>query len=184
MSIPAAAFRIFTLFFVLSVTTLGCGDGSDDTTFGPSNQEAEMDGDSSGDSVSDTETETETDTEMETSQTFFFGEGGNLWKPEADPVSSGAGNLVVLFDSMFNPEFDGCQVKKTSGEVAPLICINDQPFTQIPFSCFSNGNRQTWRASFPCEEAAEVLVTCQLGSDSYVFTVSEAARGQVCSRFG
>ena len=116
--------------------------------------------------------------------TQFFGESGNLYKPKADETASGAGNMVVLLSAQFTEQFDSCEVRKTDGTVAQLFCNNTVPWTQIPFSCFSNGNRQTWRANFPCGEVAEVLITCRSFNQEVVFTVPEAARGAVCSRFG
>lgn len=89
-----------------------------------------------------------------------------------------------MFDPTFSEQFESCEVTKTTGETAQLVCINDQPFTQIPYSCYSNGGRQTWRATFTCDEVAEVVVTCYLRDEVYIFTVGEAARPQVCSRFG
>ncbi|RMG44827.1 MAG: hypothetical protein D6719_01085 [Candidatus Dadabacteria bacterium] len=114
----------------------------------------------------------------------FFGQKGNLWKPAADGHSSGAGNLVVLFGSHHSKQFERCRVKKTDGTLADLLCINDQPWTQVPFSCFSNGNRQTWRATFPCSQVSQVRVSCLRGGNEWVFTVPDAQKGGVCSRFG
>lgn len=116
--------------------------------------------------------------------TYLFGQDGNLWKPESDPAGAGGGNLVVLFNAQITVQYDNCEVRRTSGEIAQLTCIDDQPWTNPPYSCFNNGGRQTWHASFRCEDAAEVLVTCHKGIDTVIFTVPEAQRGQVCSRFG
>ena len=116
--------------------------------------------------------------------TQFFGQNGNLYKPSADGHSSGAGNLVVLFDSSFTTRFDSCEIKLATGEVAQLLCIDYEEWTQTPFSCFSNGNRQTWRANFTCDKAGEVLVTCRDAMQEVVFTVPEEVRGHVCTRFG
>ncbi len=116
--------------------------------------------------------------------TQFFGQNGNLWKPAGDDHGAGAGNLVVLLSAEFTEEFDSCEVVHASGEVRQLICINDQPWTHTPFSCFSNGDRQTWRADFKCSEAAEVKVTCREEKQEIVFTVPDQVKHQVCSRFG
>ncbi|MCO6431967.1 MAG: hypothetical protein J5J00_14000 [Deltaproteobacteria bacterium] len=116
--------------------------------------------------------------------TQFFGESGNLYKPASDETSSGQGNLVVLLSSQFTTQFDSCEMRKANGEIAQLICINDQPWTHVPFSCFSNGGRQTWRANFRCNEAAEVRVVCRDLNQEVTFTVPDAALGHVCTRFG
>lgn len=117
-------------------------------------------------------------------ETQFFGQSGNIYKPESDPEASGDGNLVVLLSSQFTEQFDRCEIALNTGETKQLVCINNQPWTQIPFSCFSNGNRQTWRADFKCSSAAEVKVTCFEDNQEIIFTVPEAQRGQICSRFG
>lgn len=150
-----------------------CGDDTDDSS---------LDDVSSVDDVVDTGTLA--DTGAITRSTEFFGNNGNLWKPVADETSVGAGNLVVLFSSSFRSQFDRCEVQRNDGTTAQLRCIDDQPFTQIPFSCFSNGNRQTWRADFRCGSAAAVSVTCFDANQEVTFTVPEGQRGNVCSRFG
>ncbi len=116
--------------------------------------------------------------------TQFFGENGNIYKPQSDDKGAGQGNMVVLFSASFTTQFESCSIRKSNGEIAPLLCINDQPWTQIPFSCFSNGNRQTWRANFSCNEVGEVKVTCKDMNQEVVFTVPESARSFVCTRFG
>lgn len=117
-----------------------------------------------------------------TTSTYYFGQNGNLYKPAGDDHGGSPGNLVVLFSSQFSEQFDSCEIALNSGTTAQLICINDQPWTQIPYSCFTNGNRQTWRANFKCGSVAEVKVTCYQNSNKYVFTVPEGARNQICSR--
>lgn len=117
-------------------------------------------------------------------QTQYFGTNGNLWKPASDGNSSGTGNLVVLLSPEYTTQFDGCHVTLRNGSIAPLICINDQDWTQIPFSCFSNGGRQTWRANFRCSEVGEVKVTCYDQVQEIDFTVADELRYNVCSRFG
>lgn len=114
----------------------------------------------------------------------FFGEGGNLYKPVSDGHSSTPGNLVVLLSAQFTTQFDSCEARKNTGEVEQLICINDQPWTHVPYSCFSNGGRQTWRASFKCHEMAEVKVVCRDANQEVTFTVPDAQLGQICTRFG
>ena len=116
--------------------------------------------------------------------TQFFGENGNLYKPRSDDHASGAGNLVILLSPQFTTRFDTCEIKKNDGTVASLLCIDDQDWTQIPFSCFSNGGRQTWRATFPCNEAGEVRVVCRDLLQEVTFTVPDTSLGQVCGRFG
>jgi len=113
-----------------------------------------------------------------------FGQNGNLWKPSGDDHGAGGGNLVVLLSSQFTTQFDSCDVRLNTGEVAPLVCINNQPWTHTPYSCFSNGNRQTWRANFKCSSAAEVKVVCRDIQQEVIFTVDESIRNQICSRHG
>ncbi|MCB9030524.1 MAG: hypothetical protein H6619_05685 [Deltaproteobacteria bacterium] len=114
----------------------------------------------------------------------YFGTDGNLYKPVSDLTASGAGNMVVLFSAKYTEQFDSCRVSKDDGTTADLICINDQEWTHIPFSCFANGNRQTWRANFKCSSVGEVVVTCLLGTDEYVFEAPNGQTGNVCTRFG
>ena len=129
-----------------------------------------------------TEVDLSLNTRMVVEQTF--GTEGNLWKPKSDGHSSGAGNLVVLFSSKFTSEFNSCEVRLNDGSTSQLICINNQSWTHVPFSCFSNGGRQTWRANFTCGKASGVEVLCKTDELDYVFTVPPAARAAVCSRFG
>jgi hypothetical protein len=117
-------------------------------------------------------------------KTQFFGDGGNLYKPKADAHGAGAGNLVILADASFTRQFESCSIKLNTGEISQLYCINDQPWTQIPYSCFSNGNRQTWRANAKCEDVAEVKVTCKDLNQEIVFTVPEEVRNRICWRHG
>lgn len=117
-------------------------------------------------------------------RTQLFGDGGNLYKPVSDDHGSGGGNLVVLFDRQFTEAFDSCEIPLADGTVAPLICIDNQPWTQKPYSCFSNGERQTWRANFRCGAVGEIKVTCRSLTQEVIFTVPEAVRGHVCTRFG
>ena len=114
--------------------------------------------------------------------TYYFGQNGNLYKPAGDSHGGSPGNLVVLFSSAFSEQFDSCETVLNTGETAQLICINNQPWTQIPYSCFTNGNRQTWRANFKCSSVAEVKITCYKDSAQYVFTLPAGATNQVCSR--
>lgn len=114
--------------------------------------------------------------------TQMFGQSGNLWKPAGDSHGGSPGSLVVLLSSQFTKQFDNCEVQTTDGQTAQLLCINDQEWTQIPFSCFTNGNRQTWRANFKCSNAAQVRVVCRDTTQEVTFTVDEARRNQVCSR--
>ena len=100
--------------------------------------------------------------------------GGTLWKPESDPGSLGAGNLVVLIDDRFTGQFDSCTVRRTNGTTSDLTCIDDSPFTQTPFSCFSNGNRQTWRADFRCNRAETVEMVCSDRCQEVVFSANSS----------
>jgi len=162
--------RYLTILF-LFLSLIACGSSSDEEEI--------------IDAITGEEMSEET---METNpiamSTQFFGQNGNLWKPEADPTSAGAGLLVILLSASFTEQFDSCEITNNAGETVPLVCINDQPFTQIPFSCFSNGNRQTWRAPIPCEQVGAVRAICRSFNQEVTFTVPEAQRGQVCSRFG
>ncbi len=115
--------------------------------------------------------------------TETFGVDGNLWKPSGDPTASSAGNLVILLSSKFRREFDSCEVPLKSGGVGQLNCAKTA-FSDIPFSCFTNGNRQTWRANFKCSDAAQVKVVCRDPNQEVTFTVPEGQRGWVCNRFG
>ena len=102
----------------------------------------------------------------------------------SDPEGAGRGNLVVLLAQKFTEQFDSCEVMLNTGETEQLLCINDQPWTQIPFSCFSNGNRQTWRANFSCHNMAEVSVVCKSPSQEVTFSVADEQKGNICTRFG
>lgn len=115
--------------------------------------------------------------------TETFGVDGNLWKPKGDPHGSSAGNLVVLLSSKFRREFSSCEVPLKSGGMGKLVCPKTA-FSDIPYSCFTNGNRQTWRANFKCSDAAQVKVVCRDPNQEVTFTVPEGQRGWVCNRFG
>ena len=117
-------------------------------------------------------------------RTEIFGENGNLYKPRSADDSAGTGNMVVLLNPVFTKQFDSCEIRKSNGETGQLICINDQPWTHVPYSCFSNGNRQTWRANFPCEEVAEVKVICKDFHQEVTFTVPDSVKNSICTRFG
>ncbi len=116
--------------------------------------------------------------------TQFFGQNGNVYKPVSDETASGGGNMVVLFSAAFTRQFESCSVLMGDGSSRALTCIDDQPWTQIPFSCFSNGNRQTWRADFRCGSVGAVVVTCVDFNQEITFTVPEGQQGNVCTRFG
>ena len=113
-----------------------------------------------------------------------FGRDGNLWKPRSEESDSGGGNLVVLLTSRYTTRFDTCQVRMNDGTTADLFCNDQVPWTEIPFSCFSNGNRQTWRANFRCESAAEVRVVCRDANQEITFEAPEGGLGSICNRFG
>lgn len=126
----------------------------------------------------------ETDLNPVAVSTEYFGSDGNLYKPVADAISSGAGNLVVLFSAKYSKQFERCETRLKDGSIAQLTCINNQPWTHIPYSCFANGNRQTWRANFTCWDVAEVSVTCYDFNQEITFTVPDEQKSQICSRFG
>ncbi|MCB0319750.1 MAG: hypothetical protein KDD60_02420 [Bdellovibrionales bacterium] len=114
----------------------------------------------------------------------IFGQDGNLWKPRSDDHASGAGNLVVLLSSKYRTQFETCEVELSNGERRDLTCVNDQPWTHIPYSCFSNGARQTWRANFQCHQAKSVRVVCRDALQEVTFKAPTGQQSQVCSRFG
>ena len=114
--------------------------------------------------------------------TEFFGTGGNLYKPRSDESGAGQGNLVVLLDAKFTKQFDNCEVVTNTGATEQLHCINTEEWTQIPFSCFSNGNRQTWRANFRCGTMSDVKVVCRNPEREVTFVAPDHLRGSVCSR--
>jgi len=113
-----------------------------------------------------------------------FGQNGNLYKPVSDETALGAGNVVVLFGSSFTRQFESCSMMLNDGTRRNLRCIDDQPFTQIPFSCFSNGNRQTWRADFRCGSVGSVEVICMDRNQEITFRAPTGQEGNICSRFG
>ncbi len=151
----------------LIAVAAGCGSGTDDSTDDTAGAPAP---DVTADPV--------------VRSTHYFGQNGNLWKPAGDDHGSSPGNLVVLLSSQFSEQFDNCEVTLGTGEVRQLICINNVSWTHTPYSCFANGGRQHWRADFKCSSVAEVKVVCRLPNMETTFTVPEAQRGQVCSRFG
>lgn len=144
----------------------GCGDGSNDGTDDEVNEEfIEEEG-------------------AITRLNETFGVDGNLYKPVGDDHGAGAGNLVVLLSPKFSTQFDSCEIPVRSGGMATLTCINDQPWTHIPYSCFANGDRQHWRANFKCSDVAEIKVVCRSADMEVTFTAPEGQRGSICTRFG
>lgn len=166
--------RLFALL-VVSLFTMACGSsgGNSGTTETPSADVA--------DPISDPVVEGKTFVD-------YFGRDGNLWKPAGDDHGAGPGNLVILAGGKYSEQFDTCSVKKTDGTTVPLTCINNVPWTHIPYSCFGNPiggkDRQHWRADFRCGSAAAVEVICHLGLDTYVFQAPDGRLGEVCTRFG
>lgn len=114
----------------------------------------------------------------------YFGVEGNLWKPRSDDHSSSPGNLVVLLSSKYTTRFDTCEIPLNDGTTAQLLCIDTESWTHTPYSCFSNGGRQTWRASFGCSKAARIEVVCRDSDKEVVFTVPFGQEGRICERFG
>lgn len=141
-------------------------------------------GSDSGDSFEGTSSDVVDLTSTVSRFTEFFGAGGNLYKPSSDPHGSGGGNMVVLLDASYSTRFDTCEIPLNTGEVAQLHCIDTEEWTQIPFSCFSNGNRQTWRGDFKCSSVGEITVTCRDSGREVVFTVPDEVKGHICTRFG
>ena len=145
-------------------------------------------GGGSGSDTVDEFVEDVTETGVEQTSTDTFGRGGNLYKPEADETSSGAGFPVVLFDGSFSEQFESCEIPLADGTITQLDCNDRSSFTQFPFSCFSNPladglRRQTWRATVPCEQLGEVRVTCRLGADTFIFEAPNGQLGNVCTEF-
>ena len=168
----------FQFLLILSLSlTVGCGGGSGDG-----------EGSEFTDAVQEEGLEAPIDANPIALATEQFGSEGNLWKPSGDDHAAGAGQLVVLLSGKYKTRFDTCEVRKRSGEIAQLTCIDDQPWTHNPYSCFANpdasGERQHWRANFECQDAAEVKVVCRDQNQEVTFTVAEEKRRSVCSRFG
>lgn len=113
-----------------------------------------------------------------------FGVDGNLWKPKADPKGSTPNNVVVLFSAKYTERFDNCEIALKDGSTAQLYCQDNVPWTHVPYSCFANGNRQTWRTDFKCSSPSEVKVTCRLRGAEYEFSAPDGATGWTCNRFG
>lgn len=116
--------------------------------------------------------------------TQYFGQGGNLYKPVSDVDASGGGNVVVLLDRQFTERFDTCEIPLTNGEMGRLECLDTVPWTHTPYSCFANGDRQHWRATFRCGSVAKVEVVCRDENQEVTFKVPEGQEGWVCTRFG
>lgn len=131
-----------------------------------------------------TEETTTPTTPQRTQVTQFFGQNGNLWKPEAEPKSSTAGLLVVLLGPEHTDRFDNCRVEKIDGSVEDLDCNDRVEWSHIPFSCVANGGREHWRALFKCEEAAVARVICTNATEEYTFEAAGAGLGAVCARHG
>lgn len=114
----------------------------------------------------------------------YFGNDGNLWKPEGDgggPLYSG--NVVVLFSSKFKKQFNECVANLKNGQSYNLTCVDDQPWTQTPYSCFSNGNRQTWRAKLSCDKFRNATITCKDSNQEITFKAKNNNR-RACNRHG
>lgn len=114
-----------------------------------------------------------------------IGSNGNLYKPVAEgggPAYSG--NPVFLASSIFTTRFDTCSIKDKSGKEINLTCIDNQPWTGIPYSCFANGNRQHWRFPINCKNVGKVQVTCRDRCQEVKFSVSKSDKDKTCERFG
>ncbi len=125
-----------------------------------------------------------TDSSQLTQVTQYFGQNGNLWKPEAEPKSSTAGLLVVLLGPEHTGRFDDCRVEKVDGTVEFLDCNDRVEWSHIPYSCVANGGREHWRATFKCEEAAVARAICRNQSEEFTFEAAGVGLGSVCSRHG
>lgn len=174
------------ILFLLSFCLLACGDSNDDTTLigeGDDAGAATETSSQTAEAPAPKTTKPTVDDNPVARSTEFFGQGGNLYKPASDPHGSGGGNLVVLLSSKYTRQFDRCTIRTHEG-TRDLACIDNQPWTQIPYSCFSNGDRQTWRADFKCGSVSSVSVTCYEAKQEITFTVPREVRGNVCQRFG
>lgn len=179
-----------TLLFAFTSLTVGCGSSGSDDFFdefpndqnppaaNPESGEAPPAADPIADPVA---TPTPASTEVVTE---IFGRDGNLYKPFSDDHGAGGGNLVVLMSSRYTKRFETCEIPLKDGTTAQLTCIDNQPWTHTPYSCFANGDRQHWRASFRCSSVAQIRVRCRLAGKTYIFTVDEGSRGNVCTRYG
>ncbi len=168
-------------FTIISLTA--CGSGSDDNSFADGNNS--NNGESGNESGSEgTGNSDQSNTGDITFAREIFGNDGNLWKPKSEEADAGGGNLVVLLNSRYTTRFDTCEVLRSTGEISQLDCNDRAPWTEEPFSCFSNGRRQTWRASFRCQSAAEIRVICRSSTQEVTFTVDDNNLGRVCERFG
>ena len=89
-------------------------------------------------------------------------ENGTLYKPVADGGGSTySGNPVFLISNKFERQFARCEVELKDGRLEALDCVDNVPWTQTPFSCFSNGNRQTWRLKLPASRIKnKAKITC------------------------
>lgn len=175
-------FHIIAIVFIIALTILvaGCSGSGDDV-----NVLGDPDGNGSAEEGPSDVTDA-IDEESGESNVIedTFGVDGNLYKPESDEASSGNGNLVILLGQKYTQQMETCSIPLRDGSTGVLICIDDQPWTQTPFSCFSNMNRQTWRAAFRCEEVGEIVVTCFIGEQEYRFTPPGGQVGNICTRFG
>lgn len=127
---------------------------------------------------------TEAATSTRTKIKQFFGQNGNLWKPEAEPKSSTAGLLVVLLGREHTNRFNRCRIEKVDGSVADLDCNDRVEWSHVPFSCVANGGREHWRALFTCEDAALVRVICTNPTEELTVEAAGVGLGAVCSRHG
>jgi hypothetical protein len=91
------------------------------------------------------------------------GTGGFLWKSEADSD----GNLVVLFPSEYDVQFDSVRAVSTqAGEEDEGV-----------FSAFANGDRQHWRFSKPGSSYTGLLYV-QNGDEECTWVVSDPSTRQ------
>lgn len=114
----------------------------------------------------------------------FFGENGNLWKPAAEEKSSTAGLLVVLLGPEHTGRFDSCEIERTNGEFEQLDCNDRVPWSHEPYSCVANGGREHWRATFRCDQSAQVRIVCSNFSEEVTFEARGPAILAVCDRHG
>lgn len=87
---------------------------------------------------------------------------GTVWKPLAEGGGAQySGNPVLLIDKSFVLQFKSCVIESKNSNSIPLTCLDSVQWTQTPFSCFSNGDRQTWRLDVQATAIKnKALITC------------------------
>lgn len=171
-------FKNLSAFVVVLMCILTLGACGGDVSLGANADEEQSDSSSSG-------TSSNSDSSISVSiRTEYFGEKGNLWKPEADEGSANAGLLVVLLAPEFTDRFDSCEVPLIDGTMGALDCNDRVEWSHTPYSCVANGGREHWRANFRCEDTALVRVVCRSTAEEVTFEAPGVGISAVCSRHG